>query len=76
MTDYSWMNREPSLRTPEEAELERLEKEYEEIFGERFGYDFLSSPPIEQAIAEAKECIRTKTKQKKQEWTLPEGAVI
>ncbi len=76
MTDYSWLDREPSPRTKEEAELEKLEKEYQEMFGERFGYDFLSSPPIDQAIAEAKECIRTRTKQKNQEWTVPDGAVI
>ncbi len=76
MNDYSWLKSEPTPLTPEEQELNRLEDEYYETFGEQFGYTICCAPPIEEAIAEIKECLKTKTKQKKQSWSLPNGTVI
>ena len=76
MIDWDDFFHRTPKKEPEEEEFDRLCDEYREIFGEPFGYGFLSSPPIEQAIAEVKECIRTRTKQEHKKSDLPEGAVI
>lgn len=64
MSEKFWMMDKPHERTPEEAELEKYEKMYEETFGERFLYSAPFSFPKGKAIETIKECIRTKTKQK------------
>lgn len=60
-----WLMDKPSERSREEADIEKLMKEYEELFGERVTYCVVEGGSMEEAIEELKNCLRTKTKRKK-----------